>query len=262
MLVKEIEVGKITIYQNIRSDKKDVSGLMKSIEQNGLQHPIGVYKKDNSYILAYGFRRLQAAKKLGWKTISAIIIQEKFSEEDFLTKNTIENIHREDINPLELGRVCHLFTERGFSNGEIAAKLHIPVPRVETTKYLYKKLPKEYKDAIGFVPRGIRNTGKISSNTAMAILHLNIGKEEIEQLLKYAKVHELKSRDIYMIEKLSRGGLTIKEVLATLGQYAVKNINLPVDKNIWEKIKYSGSFTNYVRDVFGGKEPINKDLFV
>ena len=56
MNVKEIQIDKIKIYQNMRSEKKDVSGLMKSLERDGLQHPIGVYAKDSSYILRVKIR--------------------------------------------------------------------------------------------------------------------------------------------------------------------------------------------------------------
>jgi len=262
MKVEEIQVDKIKIYQNIRSDRKDVADLMKSIEKHGLQHPIGVYKKDGSYILAYGYRRLQAIKKLNWKTIPAIIIQEEFTEEDFLTKNTIENIHREDINPVELGRVCHLFLERGFSPSEIAAKLHIPQQRVNHCSYLYRKLPEEYRDLVGYIPRGEKNKGKIPVNVAMAVMQLHLNKQQVKELLDLAKTHELSTRDIYLIDKLTRTGLSFKEVLKNLDKYVVKNINLSINKAAWKKLDYPGGFVNYIAEIIKGNEPPNKDLLI
>jgi len=263
MKIEEIKTSKIKIFQNIRSDKKDVSDLMKSLERDGLLHPIGVYKKDDAYILAYGFRRLQAAKKLDWKTNPAVIVQEVFSEEDFLAKNTIENLHREEINPVELGRVCQLFTKNhDFSPSEIAAKLHISNKQVSVAMSIYKRLPKEYRDVIGFVPRGKAGKGKIPAAVAVAILKLALTPANTKKFLDFAKIHELTTREVHLIEKLSRIGLSLEEILENLDDYAIKNVVIAINIAEWKKLNYDGPFGNYTKEIVRGNEPPNKKLLI
>jgi len=262
MKIKEIPIDKIKIYQNIRSKQKDVANLMKSIEHEGLLHPIGVYEKDDFYTLAYGWRRLQAAIKLNWKVIPAVILPDKFTEEDFLTKNTIENIHREEINPIELGRVCRLFTKKGFTRSEIATKLHIVEARVKTTMYMYDRLPEEYRDLIGFIPRGQHNKGKIPMHVATVIIKLRLSKPQMKKLLEYAKVHEMTTNQVFLIEKLMRTGLSFEKVIANIDRYAIKNIYLSVIKKEVERLNLATDFTEYIKEIIRGDKPPNKNLLI
>ena len=263
MNVKEIQIDKIKIYQNIRSERGDVSMLMKTMEQDGLLHPIGVYAKEDHYILAYGSRRLKAAKKLNWKTISAVIGSSAFTEEDFLAKNTIENIHREEVNPVELGRVCQMFIDNKFSLGEVAAKLHIAGDRVKTSLLLWKKLPKEYQDCIGYIPRGVANKGKIPAHVAMGIVRMKLSAQLTRDLLEYAKSNEMTIGQIYLIEKLARTGIPIKTVLKNLELYAIKNMNIPVNRRELEKLNLDKiGFVEYIKNIVRGDEPPNKNLLI
>lgn len=264
MNVKEIPIDKIKIYQNIRSEQKDVSGLMKSIEREGLLHPIGVYRKDSSYILAYGYRRLQAMKKLNWKTIPAVILTEEFTEEDFLTKNTIENIHRSNVTPIELGRVCKLFINRGFSKSEIASKLHIPVTRVATSYGIYINVPKKYRDTIGFISRGAKNRGKIPAEVAYAIVNLRISGEDKDKVFESARKKELSIRHVNLIAKIMRSAnISVEEAIKNLDKYLVKNIFLICDVDQYDKvIDEEISLTNYVKEIIEGKRKPNPDLLI
>ena len=101
-MIKEISVNHIDIVENsrTRTDKSDVSLLMKDIKQNGLLHPIGVYENKDRYVLLFGSRRLMACKKLGYDKILASIMN-KPSQEELLLINTSENLHREDLKPHE-----------------------------------------------------------------------------------------------------------------------------------------------------------------
>ena len=263
MIVKEIKIVDIEIYKNIRSEKKDVSGLMKSIENNGLQHPIVVYPKGDKYILAYGFRRLLALKKLGIETVPAVIIEEEFTEVGFLTKNAIENIHREDVNPIELGKVCSIFSEQGFSPSEISAKLHIPTTRVKMVTGLYRKLPSDYRDIIGFVQTGAKKKGKVSPAVAVAILSLNLTEKNTGELLEYARINELSTRDIHLIDKLAVSGMSYKSIIENLDRYCVRGVQLPLKIKELKKIEVDhGSLAQYVRDIITGVKPPNKDLLL
>jgi len=264
MTIKELPISKIKIYQNIRSILKDVSGLMKSIASNGLQHPIGVYEtKNKGYILAYGARRLEAVRKLGWKTIPCIIIPEEFSEENFLTQNTIENIHRQEIAPMELGKVCRMLTDKGYSFSEIAAKFSIPTTRVRDVWEVYKKVPRRYRELIGFVGRGESNKGKIPLNVALTILKSRIPSAQKEELFKYAKQKEFSTRHIHALVKMIRGGVSVQDAVKNLDKYAVKNIFLTVDiERLAEIEEQKITLTDYVKDIIRGNKPADSKLLV
>ena len=80
-------------------DDEELRGLMESIKQHGILQPIIVRPLARGYMLIAGERRWRAAKQLGLKEIPAIVrdIDGLHSLEIAL----IENIQREDLNPIE-----------------------------------------------------------------------------------------------------------------------------------------------------------------
>ncbi len=93
--------------------------LANSIETNGVIQPILVRRKAGQYELIAGERRLRAAKLAGLAEISAIV--QDYADERVLEIALIENIQREDLNPIEtaqaLDRLCR---EMSLSHEEIA----------------------------------------------------------------------------------------------------------------------------------------------
>lgn len=261
MQVKEIPINKIKIFQNIRTALKDVSELMRSMEHSGLQHPIGVWAKGENYTLAYGHRRLNAAKKLSWKTIPAVIIAEEFTEENFLIANTIENIHRENISPVELGNICQLFIDKGFSLGEVAAKLHFNLSRIESAHKIYRNVPEKYKHLIGYIDKGSPdNEGKIPADVVSKILSFRMAKEKMKEILDVALTQKITSRQVYLIEKLLRAGFSVKDAFKMLDNVSVKHIWIAVDNREVEKI--DRPLIEYIRDIISGDEKPNKKLLI
>lgn len=102
--VSEIAMDKIQInpFQPRKHfDKESLDELANSIKEYGLLQPIVVLKKDaNSFILVAGERRLRASKILGWKKIRAFVAD--VNEEKLRELALIENIQRENLNPIEL----------------------------------------------------------------------------------------------------------------------------------------------------------------
>ncbi len=264
MLVKEIDISKIKVLRNSRTFEGDVSDLMRSIEKDGLLHPIGVYEKDKDYILAYGFRRLQAYKKLGWKTIPSVIIPEEFSTEDLMTKNTLENIHRKDITPIELGKVCDDFIKHGFTDSEVAAKLHIPASRVKTSLRLLRNIPKKFWNLIGFIERGMPNKGKIPANVATAILALTLSIKDMEFVLNEVRKNNFALRHIYILKGLLRTGMTVDEAIKEVKKnHFIKEVYLRINEKEYSKLNLGErSFNKYVIEILRGKERLNPDLFL
>ncbi len=102
-LVREIDIDIISPnpYQPRTYFNEEALGeLSESIKKHGLLQPIIVIKKDDKFVLLAGERRLRATKQAGFKTIKVIVadIESKNLRELAL----IENIQREDLNPIEL----------------------------------------------------------------------------------------------------------------------------------------------------------------
>lgn len=105
--------------------KVDTGGLeelMNSIKQKGVVQPIVVRKTESGYELIAGERRLKAVKALGYSTIPGIV--REASDSEVLELALVENLQREDLNPLEeaLAFKC-LIDEFGFSHQEIGKKV-------------------------------------------------------------------------------------------------------------------------------------------
>jgi ParB family chromosome partitioning protein len=88
----------ITVKKRIRKDLGDISGLMESLKTHGQLTPIII---NRDYELIAGFRRLQAAKKLGWKSIEAVMI-DKPTEQQKLEVEIEENVQRLDLSAEEI----------------------------------------------------------------------------------------------------------------------------------------------------------------
>ena len=103
-------------------DEEGLDELASSIKEYGVIQPIIVSKKDNFYEIVAGERRWRASKKAGLTEIPAIV------REDNVQKNQeislIENIQREDLNPIEKAKgIKLLMDEYNLTQQEVANKL-------------------------------------------------------------------------------------------------------------------------------------------
>jgi len=123
--IKEIEINKIKLnpYQPRKTfDENSINELAKSIQKHGLMQPIVVIEDNDEYILVAGERRLRAVKSLGKTTIKAIISD--ISIDELREYALIENIQREDLNPLEIAASLKaLIDEYGVTHEELAKNL-------------------------------------------------------------------------------------------------------------------------------------------
>ena len=243
MNVQEIEISKIRQRQNIRTLTDDLAQLMESIKQHGLLHPIGVQKEGAYFDLVYGARRLEACKNLGWNKISAVIMSGKLNTAQFLTVNTIENIHRKKTTASELAHICGLLKKEGLTTGEIAAKLSLPKSRVETLLHIYKQIPKEFLKYVGFQEGGRNLKGKITPDVANRILNMRVSTEIIQKVLKIAIKEELSGLKIDLIQKFILSGSTLREALRLLDDYMIKHLYIVVNKTELKKI--NAPFSRY-----------------
>lgn len=97
--------------------------LKKSILENGLIQPVTVRRINGTYELISGERRLRACKEIGFKEIPAYIIKVE-TKEAMLALSLIENIQREELNPIEVAKAYkRLIEECNLSQEEIATKV-------------------------------------------------------------------------------------------------------------------------------------------
>jgi len=127
-------------------DEESIKELCNSIQEKGLLQPILVRRKDKDYELIAGERRLRAAKLLNLKEIPAIIRQ--VDDIEALELSLIENIQRQDLNPIEEAKAFqHLMDKFGLTQEQIAQV--IGKSRVTVTNILrLLKLPLEIQEEI------------------------------------------------------------------------------------------------------------------
>jgi ParB family chromosome partitioning protein len=102
-------------------DTTRLEELSNSIETHGIIQPLLVRRKGGSYELIAGERRLRAAKLAGLVEVPAII--QDHADERILEIALIENIQREDLNPMETAQAFdRLHSEMHLSHEEIAAR--------------------------------------------------------------------------------------------------------------------------------------------
>lgn len=96
-------------------------GLAESIKQSGIIQPILVRPSGNGYELVAGERRLRAATLAGLTEIPAIV--RPVADNDMLELALVENIQRQDLNPIDRARAYQaLMTRHGLTHDQIAAK--------------------------------------------------------------------------------------------------------------------------------------------
>ena len=122
--ITEIDIDEIRSnpYQPRKTfDTESLNELAKSIKEYGVVQPIIVKKSIKGYELVAGERRTKAAKIAGLKKIPAII--KNFDDQEMMEIALIENIQREDLNPIdEAVSINNIIKLRGYTQEEFANK--------------------------------------------------------------------------------------------------------------------------------------------
>ena len=118
-------------------DANALRELAESIRERGLLQPIVVRPEGEGFIIIAGQRRYEACKLIGWEQIPSVV--RDTSEQEALEESLIENVQREDINPVEEAQ-CYrrLMDEHGHSIRDMAAKVHKSVGYVHGRLELLK----------------------------------------------------------------------------------------------------------------------------
>lgn len=137
-IVKQIDISLISSnpYQPRKNfNSEALKELSESIKRHGLIQPIIVIQKDDGYMLIAGERRLRATKILGEKKISAIIAD--LGSKNLRELALIENIQRENLNPIELANSYkELIDEYRITQDALANILHKSRTQITNTMRL------------------------------------------------------------------------------------------------------------------------------
>jgi len=198
--------------------------LKKSILSNGLIQPITVRRTpDHKYQLISGERRLNACREIGYKEIPAYIIQID-SDELMLALALIENIQREELNPIEIGSAFkRLMDECHLTQEQIAEKVGKKRTTIANSIRLLK-LPEKIQQSL--------ISGTITSGHARALINLpnrtaqlSILKKILDKNLSVRKVEQL-VKEFYVTPKTGTG----KKSFTISPKAASANLNDVEDK--------------------------------
>jgi len=186
-------------------DKEKMEELKESIKKHGIIQPIVVRKMANGYEIVAGERRLKAAKEIGLKRIPAII--KTFNNEKSLEIALVENIQREDLNPVEQANAFkRLIDEFNLTQQELAEVTGKSRALVANTIRLLKLNPEIQKNI---------SEGKISFGHAKLLL--SIEDEEVQRAVCDRIIaNDLSVRDterlIKNIEKAQKKQFKVKNI--------------------------------------------------
>ena len=143
-----------------RFDDEAMGELAASIREVGILQPIVVRRTGQGYEVVTGERRLRAAKLAGLATVPVVLRDS--DDSDLLREALIENIHREDLNPIELGEAFRqLLDELGLKQEELADRVGVSRSHIANTIRLLA-LPLEVQQLL--------TDEKISAGHARALL--------------------------------------------------------------------------------------------
>ncbi|MGB9721664.1 MAG: ParB/RepB/Spo0J family partition protein [bacterium] len=178
--------------------EESIRDLVNSIREKGVIEPIIVKRWNNQYILAAGERRFRAAQIAGLTEIPAII--KDLSEQELLEIGLIENLHREDLNPVEEALAYEQLNKKFNLTHEQIAQL-VGKDRSTITNVLrLLTLPEKI--------RGYLKKGRIQEGHARAILSLD---SEIKMLQAADRIVE-KNLSVREAEKLIKRWAKIPKI--------------------------------------------------
>jgi ParB family chromosome partitioning protein len=143
-------------------DEAKIDELSASIREKGILEPLLVRRSQNRYELIAGGRRLRAAVKAGLKEVPVIV--REATDTEVLQLALIENLQREDLNPIDEARAYRrLQVEFGWGQEETASKVGKSRPAVANSIRLLL-LPAEVQQEVAL--------GKLTMGQARALLGL------------------------------------------------------------------------------------------
>jgi ParB family transcriptional regulator, chromosome partitioning protein len=196
--ITELEIH--SVEPNPRQPRKNfdqarLEELAASIREHGVVQPIVVRPKGGRYEIVAGERRWRASQLAGLTKVPALV--REFSEAETMEIALIENLQREDLNPLEEAEAYRiLLDEYHLTQDELAQRLGKSRPQITNTLRLLQLSP---------VARAEVESGRISMGHAKVLLGLESVEEQNHLARKVAETG-LSVRELEVAVKAVQGG--------------------------------------------------------
>jgi len=156
---------------------EEMEELISSVKEHGILQPLIVSPADDKYELVAGERRWRAAKMAGLRTVPAVVRSVK--EQQKLELALIENIQRQDLNPIEEGKAYkRLADEFNLTQEQVAKKVGKSRPQVANFIRLLE-LPLEIQEAVA--------SGEIPYTQARTLLALDTPRAQLRLFKKIVR---------------------------------------------------------------------------
>jgi ParB family chromosome partitioning protein len=184
-------------------NEDSIQGLSVSIREDGLLQPVVVRKRGDRYQLILGERRLKAAKLAGAATIPAIM--KAVEDVDSLRLALVENLQRENLNPVDVAQAYRALIDRfGITQEELASMIGKDRSSVANTLRLLK-LPEKV--------RAFLLENKLSEGHARAILALPLASEQVA-----------------LAERIVRSGISVRDAEASVSRKKISKRSGKADR--------------------------------
>lgn len=120
----DLAVNEIVVADNVRLDLRELDDLAGSIRERGILQPLVVVPTvDGEHVeLLIGHRRLAAAKLIGLKSVP-VLLRQRDTDAGRVLDQLTENVHREDITPLEKALALKVLRDEGLTHAQIAQRM-------------------------------------------------------------------------------------------------------------------------------------------
>ena len=202
--IKDIQKNPYQPRKEFSEEK--IQELAQSIKENGLIQPIIVRKSPVlGYEILAGERRYRASIAAGLSEVPVIVKQ--LSDQDMMLHSIIENLQRENLNPIEEAKAYQSLIDKGFTHTEIAEKMGKSRPYITNLVRLLG-LPKHILIEV--------ESGRLSQAHARLLIQLssdkqdkllnriqteNLSVRQVEQILQKTKKSSRKEKDHFVKEE-------------------------------------------------------------
>lgn len=199
--IKDIQKNPYQPRKEFSEEK--IQELAQSIKENGLIQPIIVRKSPVlGYEILAGERRYRASITAGLSEVPVIVKQ--LSDQDMMLHSIIENLQRENLNPIEEAKAYQSLIDKGFTHTEIAEKMGKSRPYITNLVRLLG-LPKHILTEV--------ESGRLSQAHARLLIQLssdkqdkllnriqteNLSVRQVEQILQKTKKSSKKEKDHFV----------------------------------------------------------------
>ena len=199
--IKDIQKNPYQPRKEFSEEK--IQELAQSIKENGLIQPIIVRRSPVlGYEILAGERRYRASIVAGLSEVPVIVKQ--LSDQDMMLHSIIENLQRENLNPIEEAKAYQSLIDKGFTHTEIAEKMGKSRPYITNLVRLLG-LPKHILTEV--------ESGKLSQAHARLLIQLssdkqdkllnriqteNLSVRQVEQILQKTKKSSKKEKDHFV----------------------------------------------------------------